>query len=161
VATDRPTNSVGYERLAPALDRFMGTFVKTSIATGRKPETKAFSLIQSYDYSRKKHGIFERLQYLEVELSNWLFRGIEANEVLGISRDYFRLRRPIDRRQEKLTQGKLGARMSARKATVSKLEAGEPATQLRTLMDALAAPDLELVVQPRNKDAASRIEELF
>jgi HTH-type transcriptional regulator / antitoxin HipB len=65
------------------------------------------------------------------------------------------------RRQEKLTQGKLGARMSARQATVSKLEAGEPATQLRTLMDALAALDLELVVQPRNKDAASRIEELF
>jgi HTH-type transcriptional regulator/antitoxin HipB len=51
--------------------------------------------------------------------------------------------------------------MSARQATVSKLEAGEPATQLRTLMDALAALDLELVVQPRTKDAASRIEELF
>ena len=43
-----------------------------------KAETKAFGLIQSYDYLRKKHGIFERLQYLEVELSNWLFRGIEA-----------------------------------------------------------------------------------
>ena len=61
VATNRPTNSVGYERLEPALDRLMGTFVKTSILTGRRPETKAFSLIQSYDYSRKKHGIFERL----------------------------------------------------------------------------------------------------
>ncbi len=92
VATNRPTNSVGYERLEPALDRLMGTFIKTSIVTGNKAETKAFGLIQSYDYSRKKHGIFERLQYLEVELSNWLFRGIQANEVLGISRDYFRLR---------------------------------------------------------------------
>ncbi len=65
------------------------------------------------------------------------------------------------RRQEKLTQSQLGDRMSARQATVSKLEAGEPATQLRTLMDALAALDLELVVQPRNKGAASSIEDLF
>ncbi len=108
VATNRPTNSIGYERLEPALDRLMGTFVKTSIITGNKAETKAFGLIQSYDYSRKKHGIFERLQYLEVELSNWLFRGIEANEVLGISRDYFRLRRPIDRRLYELARKHCG-----------------------------------------------------
>ncbi len=108
VATNRPTNSVGYERLEPALDRLMGTFIKTSIVTGTKAETKAFGLIQSYDYSRKKHGIFERLQYLEVELSNWLFRGIEANEVLAISRDYFRLRRPIDRRLYELARKHCG-----------------------------------------------------
>jgi plasmid replication initiation protein len=114
VATNRPTNSVGYERLEPALDRLMGTFVKTSILTGNRPETKAFSLIQSYDYSRKKHGIFERLQYLEVELSNWLFRGIEANEVLGISRDYFRLRRPIDRRLYELARKHCGKQQNWR-----------------------------------------------
>jgi hypothetical protein len=114
VATNRPTNSIGYERLEPALDRLMGTFVKTSIVTGERPETKAFSLIQSYDYSRKKHGIFERLRYLEVELSNWLFRGIEANEVLGISRDYFRLRRPIDRRLYELARKHCGRQPSWR-----------------------------------------------
>jgi plasmid replication initiation protein len=114
VATNRPTNSIGYERLEPALDRLMGTFIKTSILTGNRPETKAFSLIQSYDYSRKKHGIFERLQYLEVELSNWLFRGIEANEVLGISRDYFRLRRPIDRRLYELARKHCGRQTSWR-----------------------------------------------
>jgi hypothetical protein len=114
VATNRPTNSIGYERLEPALDRLMGTFVKTSILTGNRPETKAFSLIQSYDYSRKKHGIFERLQYLEVELSNWLFRGIEANEVLGISRDYFRLRSPIDRRLYELARKHCGKQPSWR-----------------------------------------------
>ncbi len=108
VATNRPTNSIGYERLEPALDRLMGTFIKTSIHTGTRAETKAFSLIQSYDYSRKKHGIFERLRYLEVELSNWLFRGIEANEVLAISRDYFRLRRPIDRRIYELARKHCG-----------------------------------------------------
>jgi HTH-type transcriptional regulator/antitoxin HipB len=65
------------------------------------------------------------------------------------------------RRQKNLTQGDLGERMHARQATVSKLESGEPATQLRILMDALAALDLELVIRPRTKISTQEIEELF
>ena len=48
-----------------------------------------------------------------------------------------------------------------RQATVSKLEAGEPATQLRILMDALMALDLELVIRPRTSASITLIEELF
>jgi HTH-type transcriptional regulator / antitoxin HipB len=48
------------------------------------------------------------------------------------------------RRQRNLAQEALGQKIHARQATISKLEAGEPATQLRTLMNTLAALDLEL-----------------
>ncbi|WGD50985.1 transcriptional regulator [Bradyrhizobium sp. CB1650] len=65
------------------------------------------------------------------------------------------------RRQKKFTQVGLGEKMHARQATVSKLEAGAPATQLRILMDALAALDLELVIRPRTKLTAEAIEDLF
>lgn len=65
------------------------------------------------------------------------------------------------RRQKKLTQAALGERMGARQATVSKLESGAPATQLKTLIDALAALELELVVRPRTKISAQKIEDLF
>jgi HTH-type transcriptional regulator/antitoxin HipB len=65
------------------------------------------------------------------------------------------------RRQQKLTQDELGCKVSVRQATISKLEAGEPATQLRTLMDTLAALDLELVIQPRSKAEITEIEEGF
>lgn len=65
------------------------------------------------------------------------------------------------RRQKNLTQGALGNKMHARQATVSKLEAGEPATQLRTLTDALAALDLELVIRLRTKGSVKAIEDLF
>ena len=51
--------------------------------------------------------------------------------------------------------------MSARQATVSKLEAGEPATQLEILMDALTALDLELVIRPRTKAQPKNIEDIF
>jgi HTH-type transcriptional regulator/antitoxin HipB len=65
------------------------------------------------------------------------------------------------RRQKGLTQQGLGEKMHARQATVSKLESGEPATQLRILMNALAALDLELVIRPRTTVSSKEIEELF
>ena len=65
------------------------------------------------------------------------------------------------RRAMKLTQAQLGQRAKLRQATVSALEAGEPRTQLRTLMALLAALDLELVVRPRSKASGDDLEALF
>jgi HTH-type transcriptional regulator/antitoxin HipB len=65
------------------------------------------------------------------------------------------------RRQKGLTQDGLGNLMHSRQATVSKLESGEPGTQLGVLIDALTALDLELVVRPRTKASGAEIEELF
>lgn len=60
-----------------------------------------------------------------------------------------------------LTQGALGEQIHMRQGTVSRLETGEPAVQLRTLMEALSALNLELVVRPRSKGSAADIEALF
>ena len=65
------------------------------------------------------------------------------------------------RRQKNLTQAGLAELMRSRQATISKLEAGKPATQLRVLMDALTALDLELVIRPRTKISVEDIENLF
>jgi HTH-type transcriptional regulator / antitoxin HipB len=65
------------------------------------------------------------------------------------------------RRARNMTQAAMGQKMYGRQATVSKLEAGEPATQLRTLMDALTALELELVIRPRSTVSTEEIEDLF
>jgi HTH-type transcriptional regulator/antitoxin HipB len=65
------------------------------------------------------------------------------------------------RQQKDLTQGALGDRVKVRQATISKLEAGAPATQLRILMDAIAALDLELVIRPRSKASVADIADIF
>lgn len=65
------------------------------------------------------------------------------------------------RKQAGLTQGDLGQHIHLRQGTVSRLEAGEPAVQLRTLMGALSALNLELVVRSRSQGRAEDIEELF
>ncbi|OAH19922.1 XRE family transcriptional regulator [Methylorubrum populi] len=65
------------------------------------------------------------------------------------------------RKQAGLTQGGLGDRIHLRQGTISRLEAGERAVQLRTLMEALSALELELVVRPRSQGSATDIEDLF
>ena len=65
------------------------------------------------------------------------------------------------RRQRDLTQTDLANRTRSRQATISKLEAGQPATELQTFMDALTALDLELVVRPRSKASVTDIETQF
>ena len=65
------------------------------------------------------------------------------------------------RKEAGLTQSALGAATNLRQGTISRLEAGEPAVQLRTLMVVLSALNLELVVRPRSKTTAADIEALF
>ena len=65
------------------------------------------------------------------------------------------------RRLRSLTQADLGELMNARQATVSKLEGGQPTTQLTTLINALTALDLELTIRPRSKASTTDLESLF
>ena len=65
------------------------------------------------------------------------------------------------RKHAGLTQSGLGKNIRMRQGTVSRLEAGEPAIQLRTVMETLAALNLELVVRPRSKASAADIEGVF
>ena len=97
VATNRPTNNLGYNRLEQAFQRLRGTTFTTNIETGNMIETRIFGLIDEGGFVRTADERF-RLDYCEIVLSDWLMRAIEANEVVSIGRDYFRLRRPLERR---------------------------------------------------------------
>jgi len=66
-----------------------------------------------------------------------------------------------ERRRQELTQQQLGARIGLRQATISKLERGEPATRLRTLLDALTALGLQLVIEERETASSAAIGALF
>jgi HTH-type transcriptional regulator/antitoxin HipB len=66
-----------------------------------------------------------------------------------------------ERRNAGLTQTELGKRIGLRQATISKLEAGEPATRLSTLLDALTALGLEIIIDKRGRHSPEDIENLF
>jgi HTH-type transcriptional regulator/antitoxin HipB len=65
------------------------------------------------------------------------------------------------RRRADMTQAALGAKIGLRQATISKLESGEPATQIITLLDALAALGLEIIIDKRGRLSAQDLEDLF
>jgi HTH-type transcriptional regulator / antitoxin HipB len=65
------------------------------------------------------------------------------------------------RRHAGLTQAELGRKVGLRQATISKLERGERATQLSTLLDALTALGLEIIIEKRGKASPRRLEDLF
>lgn len=107
VSTNRRTDGDSYNRLQAALDRLAGTRVSTNIKTGNKRERAGFGLIESYRIVEVDGR--ERMASLEVTISDWLWRAVQAREVLTISRDYFRLRKPLDRRIYELCRKHCGS----------------------------------------------------
>ena len=97
ITTNRPVDGDSYERLEHAFQRLVGTTFTTNIRTGGRVETRVFSLVEQGGFVRTDDEKF-RLDYCEVVLSDWFMRAIEASEVVSISPDYFRLRRPLERR---------------------------------------------------------------
>lgn len=105
-ATNRMTNGEGYRLLKDCLERLRGTQISTNIITGGKETWKLFGLIESAEIVKKsRHG---RMLDVEIKLSDWVFNAIEANEVLTLHRDYFRLRRPLERRLYELARKHCG-----------------------------------------------------
>ena len=97
VSTNRRTDDKSYKRLEAAFQRLVGTTFTTNIANGDYEETRIFTLLESgsgFVVKRKTR----RLDYCEVILSDWFMAAIENNAVVSISEDYFRLRRPLERR---------------------------------------------------------------
>ena len=97
IFTNRGTSGREYLALSDALERLRGTTIKTNIVTGDEEQTDIFGLIDAASIKRK-HGLDGRLLWCEIVLSDWVFNAIEAKEVLTLNRDYFRLRKPIERR---------------------------------------------------------------
>lgn len=96
VFSNRHTGGHDYDLLRDALDRLDGTRLRTTIVTGGEEVWEAFGLIEGATIRRKRSD--GRVVEWGLTLSKWLFNAIEANEVLTLHPDYFRLRKPIERR---------------------------------------------------------------
>lgn len=107
VFTNRGTSGRDYMALIEALDRLEGTRIRTNIVTGDEEQIEGFGLLDASSV-RRKQGLDGRLLWCEVKLSDWVFRAIQAQEVLTLHRDYFRLRKPIERRVYELARKHCG-----------------------------------------------------
>jgi plasmid replication initiation protein len=106
VWTNRETSGDAYRRLRDAFERLSGTRITTNIKVGGEQITEGFGLIESWRVIRETRS--GRMSELRVRLSDWVYKIIQGSEVLTLSRDYFRLRKPTDRRIYELARKHCG-----------------------------------------------------
>ena len=155
VATNRETSGDAYRRLREAFERLAGTRITTNLAVpgqggGEIEVTRGFGLIEGWEIARKTRG--GRMISVSVTLSDWLFRAVMSSAVLTLSRDYFRLRKPLERRIYELARKHCGRQDSWRVSVDTLLKKSGSASPRRVframLRDMIAAdhlPDYAMV----------------
>lgn len=111
VATNRQTSGEGYRALQAALERLSGTRITTDIETNGTRITEGFGLIDRWKIIEKSPGD-GRMVAVEIILSEWLYNAVLGREVLTISRDYFRLRKGLERRLYEVARKHCGKQTS-------------------------------------------------
>jgi plasmid replication initiation protein len=106
IATNRNNDGRAYQQLVAALDRLKGTTIRTNIKTGGEESTSGFGLIDSWNILR--HSDSGRMSEIRINLSDWVFNAVLGREVLTLHRDYFRLRKPLERRMYELARKHCG-----------------------------------------------------
>jgi plasmid replication initiation protein len=153
IATNRETSGDAYRRLKEAFERLAGTRVTTNLETGTHEVTSGFGLIESWEIVRHARG--GRMVSVAVTLSEWLFRAVMAKSVLTLSRDYFRLRKPLERRIYEIARKHCGRQDSWRVSVDLLLKKSGSASPRRVfrkmLRDMIVAghlPDYEMAEEP-------------
>ena len=157
LATGRETSGDAYKRLKDAFERLAGTRITTNIATGPKSDlvevTSGFGLIESWEIVRKTRG--GRMVSVSVTLSEWLFRAVVSKSVLTLSREYFSLRKPLERRLYEISRKHCGAQPAwivSMEVLAKKAGSGSPLrvfrAMVREIIRADRLPDYTLTEEP-------------
>jgi plasmid replication initiation protein len=153
VTTNRRTDGDAYDRMKDALDRLRSTTINTNIETDGYREARGFGLVDSWRVVEEKAG---RMVAVEVTLPDWLYRSVKARHVLTLSRDYFRIRRPLDRRIYELARKHCGHQRKWRVSlTTLHQKSGSTASMkefrrlLRELVQANDLPDYRIAIDAK------------
>lgn len=166
LASGRETSGDAYRRLREAFERLAGTRITTNIPTGETETTSGFGLIEEWQIVRRTRS--GRMISVSVTLSEWLYRAVLSRSVLTLSRDYFSLRKPLERRLYELCRKHCGRQprwQISIRVLAAKSGSSSPLRVFRKMVRDIAAAEtlpeyrLEvtaedlLVVRPRNRPA--------
>jgi len=153
LATGRETSGDAYKRLRDAFERLAGTRITTNIVTGETEITRGFGLIESWEIERRTRG--GRMVAVAVTLSDWVYDAVMARSVLTLSRDYFALRRPMERRLYALARKHCGRQREWRvsvQTLCKKSGSSSPLRVFRAMLRSIIAagtiPDYRLEEEP-------------
>ena len=97
----RKSGGALYRQIEQGLRRISGTRLETNLAVGGYRSLDFFGMIDRASIIRREKlrpdddGI---MLGCRIRLSEWMMEAVDSNQVLRLDRNYFRLRRPLDRR---------------------------------------------------------------
>jgi len=103
--TNRGTSGRDYIEAKNSLERLSGTRISTEYTKDGRRIAEGFGLVDSWKIVEEKDG---RMIRVSVTLPEWLYRSLMTKSVLTINPDYFRLRKPLDRRIYELARKHCG-----------------------------------------------------
>jgi len=142
LACGRETSGDGYQRLRDAFERLAGTRIVTNIPTGEVETTHGFGLIEEWRIVRRTRT--GRMVSVSVTLSDWLYRAVLSRSVLTLSREYFRLRKPLERRLYEIARKHCGRQprwQVSMKVLCAKSGSASPLRVFRKMVRDIAAAD--------------------
>jgi len=147
--TGRSTGPRAYGLLWSAIDRLVDTTIRTSVRTERGGRDAVFHWLERADKTVNAAG---KVTGLSITLPQWLYQGIENNNVLSISADYFNLTGGLERWLYRLTRKRAGNQRAGWNFTFGELydrsgSAQKPkefARDLRKIIERDGLPDYHL-----------------
>ena len=95
-------NGARYQQIEDGLNRITRVNISTNIEAAGYEATRVFGMVDESTIVRRRDLTLPRhdgaLLGCEIVLSRWMMAAIDGNHVLPLHRDYFRVRRPLDRR---------------------------------------------------------------
>ncbi len=161
LATGRETSGDSYRRLREAFERLAGTRITTNIVTGEREVTSGFGLIEAWEIVRKTRA--GRMVSVKVTLSDWIYQAVLNRSVLTLNRDYFGLRRPLERRIYELARKHCGRQRHWRvsvETLLKKSGSTSPRRVFRAMLREIIArdglPDYRLEEEPGDMIAVTQ-----
>jgi plasmid replication initiation protein len=97
VTVNRKVGGRAYKQIKDAFNRLASVYIETNIKTNKHQIHKGFGVLDSW-HIVKGHKDKDRMVEVEATVSDWFYNSFIGKEVLTIHRDYFRLRKPLERR---------------------------------------------------------------
>lgn len=141
--TNRGTGGKDYNAFIESLERLGGTRITTNIRMPDGDQTDNFGLIDASTVKRE-FGLDGRIQWVEMQLSDWVFDAIRDRDVLTLHPNYFRLRRPLERRVYEIARKHVGSQKTFKigiETLLKKSGARSPKKKFKFLLQEISKSD--------------------
>jgi len=162
IFTERSTGGRAYDSLCDSVERLKGSYFKTNVRINGLIIDEWRGIVDGAKITTDEKT--KKPKKIEIELSDMVMETIRNRSVLTLNKDYFRLKKPIERRVYELARKHLGTEKSHWSPYVktlhtksgSKAELKEFRRSIKELVESNHLPDFYMELDPENDQVTFR-----